>query len=204
MSEIEKSEEFRRTLHESARLLSQNRPGEALAKLAQLHEKMQTHPDVAINLGGAYILQRKWDRAVMVLNQAAEAHPSNAMLWTNLAAALLGNLETAGPQQQVRAIQAYERALEADSEAPNVHYHLGLIYKERGELNRASAFFQRALEVHPADKDARSWLDLLSSQMAEEKRAREEQNKTPEADPETDDSAANNPEHTDPDHGENA
>jgi tetratricopeptide (TPR) repeat protein len=175
MSEIEKSEEFRRTLNESARLLSQNRPGEALAKLRPLYDKAPTHPDVAINMGGAYILQRKWDRAVLVLNQAAEAHPNNAMLWTNLAAALLGRLETAGPQQQARAIQAYERALQADSEAPNVHYHLGLIYKERGELNRACAFFQRALEVYPADKDARNWLDQLSRQLAEAQSERKQQ-----------------------------
>jgi len=204
MSEIEKPEEFRRTLHESARLLSQNRPGEALAKLASLYAKAPTHPDVAINLGGAYILQRKWDRAVAVLNQAAEAHPDNAMLWTNLGAALLGNLETAGPQQQARAIQAYERALEADSEAPNVHYHLGLIYKERGELNRACAFFQRALEVDPGDKDARSWLDQLSNQIAKEKRERAEQAEAPTVNPDYSDSEHNNSEHNDPDNGENA
>jgi tetratricopeptide (TPR) repeat protein len=84
------------------------------------------------------------------------------MLWTNLAAAQLGNLETAGPKQQDRAIAAYERALALDPEAPNVHYHLGLIYKERGELNRASAFFQRALEVQPDDKDARYWLEQIA------------------------------------------
>ncbi len=183
MSEIEQSEEFRRALNESARLLSQNRPGEALVKLEPLYAKTPTHPDVAINLGGAYILQRKWERAVAVLNQAAEAHPHNAMLWTNLAAALLGNLETAGPQQQARAIEAYQQALQADSEAPNVHYHLGLIYKERGELNRACAFFQRALEVHPGDKDARNWLDQLSNQLANEKRARDQQTDAPAADP---------------------
>jgi tetratricopeptide (TPR) repeat protein len=58
-------------------------------------------------------------------------------------------------------------ALKVDPEAPNVHYHLGLIYKERGELNRASAFFQRALEVNPTDRDARYWLDRLSALLLE-------------------------------------
>ena len=173
MKELEQSDDFRRTLNESARLLSQNRPGEALVKLQPLHDKAPTHPDVAINVGGAYILQRKWDQAVSVLNKAAEANPSNAMLWTNLGAAQLGRLEVAGPQQQERAIQAYERALQADPEAPNVHYHLGLIYKERDELNRATAFFQRALEIRPSDQDARFWLDQLSQQIAEEGRVRD-------------------------------
>ena len=181
MTEIEQADNFQRTLNESARLLSQNRPGEALAKLRPLYEKTPTHPDVAINLGGAYILQRKWDQAVSVLSKAAEAHPNNAMLWTNLGAAQLGRLEVAGPQHQARAIQAYERALQADPEAPNVHYHLGLIYKERGELNRACAFFQRALEVHPADKDARFWLDQLSQQLTSQQLT-EEKRQTSESD----------------------
>jgi len=178
MTDIEQSDDFRSALNESARLLSQNRPGEALIKLFAIYEQAPTHPDVAINLGGAYILQRKWSRAVAVLSKAAEAHPHNAMLWTNLAAAELGRLELAGPQEQARAIQAYERALQADSEAPNVHYHLGLIYKERGELNRASAFFQRALEVLPADKDARFWLDQLAQQLTEEQRQPAESDET--------------------------
>ena len=84
------------------------------------------------------------------------------MLWTNLAAAHLGRLETSGPKQQQQAITAYEQALRADPKAPNVHYHLGLIYKEQGNLSRASALFQRALEVNPNDKDAQHWLDRLS------------------------------------------
>lgn len=162
MTKPEFTPSFQATINDSAKLLHQNRPGEAAALLEQLYKSAPTHPDLAINLGGAYILQRKWDRAVRVLNKAAEANPENAMLWINLGAAHLGNLETAGPKQQERAIRAYERALQVDAVAPNVHYHLGLIYKERGEITRAMAFFQRALEVLPTDRDARYWLDRLT------------------------------------------
>jgi tetratricopeptide (TPR) repeat protein len=153
--------EFNRALNESAQLLRQNRPGEAETRLLPLYETSPDHPDVLINLSGAYILQSKWDKAVKLLNKGAKANPNNAMLWMNLGAAQLGRLETAGPQQQERAIQAYQRALQANPETPNAHYSLGLIYKERGELTRAAAFFQRALEVDPADRDARYWLDRL-------------------------------------------
>ena len=163
--------EFWQTLNESARLLSQHRPGEALEKLLPLYAQAPEHPDVLINLSGAYVLQRKWNRAVQVLNEAVKLHPYNAMLWTNLGAAQLGRLETAGPRQQDKAILAYQRALQANPEAPNVHYHLGLIYKERGELSRAAAFFQRALEVNPTDRDARFWLDRLTSLLLEAARA---------------------------------
>jgi tetratricopeptide (TPR) repeat protein len=172
----EESEQFQRALNESARLLSQHRPGEAAAILQPLYEAAPDHPDVAINLSGAYILQRKWRKAVSILNQAVRNHPNNAMLWTNLGAAELGQLELAGPKQQERAIVAYQNALHADPEAPNVHYHLGLIYKDRGEYTRSAALFQRALEVNPQDRDARHWLDWLSRRMAEEQRQRREQN----------------------------
>jgi len=175
MTEFNKSEAFLQAIQESARLLSQNRPGEAMEKLRDLYAQAPTDPDVAINLGGAYILQRKWDRAVDVLRKAAEVNADNAMLWTNLGAAYLGRLEVSGPLHQERAIEAYERALQVDPQAPNVHYHLGLVYKERGELNRAAAFFQRALEVFPADKDALYWLEQLTLQLAAEQRARNQQ-----------------------------
>lgn len=155
--------EFKRQLNESAQLLSQNRPGEAEEKLQPLYVEAPEHPDVLINLSGAYILQSKWDKAVKLLNKAVKAHPANSMLWMNLGAAHLGRLETAGPKQQEKAIEAYQRAIQVHAEVPNAHYHLGLIYKERGELTRATAFFQRALEVNPADRDARYWLDRLSA-----------------------------------------
>ncbi|MBX3001553.1 MAG: tetratricopeptide repeat protein [Caldilineaceae bacterium] len=164
--------QFRQALNESARLLSANRPGEAVRILETLLKDHPHNPDIAINLGGALILQRKWNRAVTVLESAVKQHPDNVMLWSNLGAAYLGRLETAGPKQQERAISAYERAVQLDPNAPNVHYHLGLIHKERGSLERAYAHFQRASEVNPADRDARYWIDRLGEMLAEQVRQR--------------------------------
>lgn len=172
MAESNIASEFQRTLNQSARLLSQNRPGEALKLLLPLYQVAPEHPDVLINLSGAYVLQRRWNKAVEVLRKGVASNPHHPMLWMNLGAAELGRLETAGPRQQERAIAAYQRALQVDAETPNAHYHLGLIYKERGELSRAAAFFQRALEVDPADRDARLWLDRLTPLMMAEIRQR--------------------------------
>jgi tetratricopeptide (TPR) repeat protein len=173
-SQLPDSQAFRQALNESARLLRANRPGEAVRILENLRKEHPTDPDIAINLGGALILQRKWNRAVNVLKAATKQHPDNVMLWTNLGAAHLGNLETSGPSQQDRAIAAYERALQIDPNVPNIHYHLGLIYKERGHLARSAAHFQRAIEINPADRDAHYWLDRLSKLMAEEQRQRDD------------------------------
>jgi tetratricopeptide (TPR) repeat protein len=160
-------EQYRQSLNESAKLLRANRPGEAVRVLEKLRKAYPDDPDIAINLGGAFILQRKWNQAVVVLESATQAQPQNAMLWTNLGAAYLGRLETSGPKQQEKAIAAYERALQIDPLVPNVHYHLGLIYKERGSLKRAAAHFQRASEINPADKDARYWLQRIDELLME-------------------------------------
>jgi tetratricopeptide (TPR) repeat protein len=149
-------------LGEGARLLAQNRPGEAASRLEQAAALLPEDPDVAINLGGAYVLQRRYNKAVALLEQASLAAPDNAMVWTNLAAAYLGSLELSGPQQQSKAIAAYERALQIDPAAPNVHYNLGLIYNDRQERTQAAYWFTRALEVNPGDRDARQWLARLA------------------------------------------
>ena len=163
---------YRTLLNESARLLRANRPGEAIAVLESLRADLPNDPDIAINLGGALILQRKWQKAVRILRKAVDVSPGNVLLWTNLAAAYLGRLETSGPKQQARAIAAYETALWLDPSAANVHYHLGLIYKQQGNLSRASALFQRALEINPNDRDARYWMDKLSAMLVEIERAK--------------------------------
>lgn len=168
------SADYRRILNESARLLRANRPGEAIAVLGPLQADMPDDPDIAINMGGALILQRKWAKAVEILKEAVAASPGNVLLWTNLAAAYLGRLETSGPKHQARAIAAYEKALWIDPSTPNVHYHLGLIYKQQGNLSRSSAMFQRALEINPNDRDARYWMEKLSDQIVEREREKKQ------------------------------
>jgi tetratricopeptide (TPR) repeat protein len=157
-------EEFQRALNESSYLLRMNQPDAALEKLLPLYDAAPANIDVAVNLGGAYILLRKWDKAAQVLRRAVELEPDNVMLWLNLGAAELGRLELAGPRQQERALRAYERALAIDPKTPNADYHIGLIYKERGDFVRAAAAFEAALRVDPTDKDARHWLEWLAAQ----------------------------------------
>ena len=73
----------------------------------------------------------------------------------------MGRLELSGPQQQERAIRAYEKALEINPKTPNIHYHLGLIHKDRGDLARSATAFRQALEVDPNDQDAKHWLERI-------------------------------------------
>ena len=161
MTEANNSPVVHQALAASAWLLQQNQPDEVVDLLLPLNKANPENADVAINLGGAYVLLRKWDAAIAILVSAAEANQGNAMLWSNLAAAHLGRLELAGPRAQLQAIEAYKRALQADPKAPHVHYNLGLIFKEQGELDRAMKMFERAFDINPKDRDALYWLERI-------------------------------------------
>ncbi|HEY64356.1 MAG TPA: tetratricopeptide repeat protein [Caldilineae bacterium] len=161
MTDEARAHRVRELLNRGAHLLSSRRPGEAAAVLEEAYALDPENVDVAINLGGAYVMQGKFSKAVPLLEAASEREPNNSMVWTNLAAAYLGRLELSSREMQDKAIAAFERALSVDPQAPNVNYNLGLIYKERGDLQRAAAHFWRALEVNPNDRDARWWLDRI-------------------------------------------
>lgn len=155
------AQRVQRLVTEGAQLLKARRPGEAAALLQEAHRLDPRNVAVALNLGGAYILQNKHAQAVPILERATEIEPDNPMVWINLAAAHLGKLLFATAEQQARAITAFERALALDPRAPSVHYNLGLIYLERNELPRAATHFERALETDPDDRDALSWLTKI-------------------------------------------
>jgi cytochrome c-type biogenesis protein CcmH/NrfG len=153
-----------RLLNEGAKLLREQRAVEAAHRLELAHRLDAASVEVAINLGGAYVMQGRFADAVIVLEEASRAEPDNAMVWINLAAAYLGHLETSSSEGQEKAIVAFEQALALDPKAPSVNYNLGLIYKQRGEVERATAHFWRALDVDPADNDARVRLRQLGQQ----------------------------------------
>jgi tetratricopeptide (TPR) repeat protein len=156
------AEQFRHSI----RLLHQGRYEEAAHLLEALYQSEPDNAEYALNLGGAYIMQRRYAEAEEILERAAKEAPDNANVWVNLAAARLGPLEESSEAQQNHAIAAYEQALAANPEVANVHYMLGLIYRSRKDNLRAIAHFTRALEQNPQDNDARRMLSAIASEVA--------------------------------------
>lgn len=159
---VDDSERARRLASEGAHLLAARRPGEAAVFLIRAWELDPHDASIAINLGGAYILQGKHKLAIPVLEAASRLEPDNPMVWTNLAAAYLGKPPLAGPKDQDQAIAAYEKVLALDPRAPHVHYNLGLIYLDRHDTIQAALYFVNALATDPNDRDAQLWLDRIS------------------------------------------
>jgi len=159
--DLERAERIARLLREAAHLLSQHRPGEALAPLLKVRALDPNNAPAAINLGGAYILQGKHKQAIPVLEEATRLEPNNPMVWINLAAAYLGKLPFATTAMQDQAIAAFQHALALNPHAPHVNYNLGLIYLEREDIEQAALHFYAAIENDPNDRDAQNWLDKI-------------------------------------------
>jgi tetratricopeptide (TPR) repeat protein len=149
-------------LRRGTEALQQGEVAKATQFLEQAHELDRDNQDAALNLGGAYILSKKFPQAVAILKPLSERDPHNPMVWTNLGAAYLGNPILAKDGEQQRAIAAFERAIELDPAAPNVAYNLGLVHLDRQENERALHWFERAIQANPNDRDARRFVEQLS------------------------------------------
>jgi tetratricopeptide (TPR) repeat protein len=156
-----RQERARRLLNQGAKLLEEGKVTEAISPLELAHQLEEGSVPILINLGGAYVMAGRHAEAVPLLETARDAEPHNAMIWINLGAAYLGNPVLAANEQQMQAITAFEKALELNPAAPNVHYNLGLIFVDRKEADLAIAAFRQAIQVNPFDSDARNWLRRL-------------------------------------------
>ena len=162
----ETQQQINELLNQGAHLLERGQGKEAIAHLTQARDLDPDNVAVLINLGGAYILAGRHKDAIAPLEAARDREPHNPMIWTNLGAAYLGNPVLASDDAQMNAIRAFERAVEINPAAPNVHYNLGLIFLDRGDEELAAAAFRQALEVNPYDRDARYWLEQLDNDLA--------------------------------------
>lgn len=150
-------------LRRATALLQRGKQKQAIDILAPLFTEHSDNFDIALNLGAAYILDKKFKQAIAVLEPFQAEHETNVNLWTNLGAAYLGNPVLAKEEQQFKAVVAFSTALKINPKTPNVAYNLGLIHKDRKEYEVAFRWFGIALKTNPDDKDAAYWLEKLAT-----------------------------------------
>lgn len=152
---------FEALFKRGSEMLHRGQTARAVELLERAYQLNPSHVDTAVNLSGAYILTKKFKNALEVLESMSQQEPDHVMVWTNLGAAHLGNPILARDAEQQQAIAAFKKALEIDPVAPNVAYNIGLIYRDRGETEKAIHWFERAIQANPNDSDARSLADRL-------------------------------------------
>lgn len=158
--------EFEAAFSRGTQLLHRHKPQEALPFLEKAFRLDKQHIDAGINLGGAYILTQQFRKAVEVLEPLSRQAPQHVMVWINLGAAYLGNPVLARDEEQLKAIEAFEKALDLNPAAPSVAYNLGLIYRDRQEIGQAIHWFRRAIQANPNDRDAHVLLSRLTGEDA--------------------------------------
>lgn len=158
----ESKRQFFDLLQQGTNALQRGQIGTAVELLEHAQQFDQDHPDLTLNLAGAYILSKKFKKAVNLLEPLSEREPHNPMVWTNLGAAYLGNPVLAGDADQHRAIAAFKKALEINPVTPNVAYNIGLIYIDRQEKDKALHWFRRAVQADPNDRDAQYYIKKLT------------------------------------------
>lgn len=149
---------FRENLSQGTLLLKAGKHQQALKPLEAAYALDSDHYDVAFNLAGAYILNKKFKKSAEILERLAEQEPDNAEIWQNLGAAYLGNPVLAKEEEQLKAVDAFVHALNLKSDLPNVAYNIGLIHKDRGEWEAAFKWFEVAIKTDPSDRDAKYWI----------------------------------------------
>ena len=167
-ADSDSGEDVKKLLVRGTDLLHRGDTEQAVRLLEKAYALDAPNPDIALNLGGAYILQKKFGQAVAILEPLSQLEPYNAMVWTNLGAAYLGNPVLARDEEHEKAITAFERALEINPIAPNVAYNLGLIFRDRRNYERARYWFGEAIKADPRDQDARNLLARLAAMDEEE------------------------------------
>ena len=96
--------------------------------------------------------QAEFDDARALLERLLSTRPDHAQAWGTLG---ICHLETGRPQQ---GLEALERAVEADPTNADYHYWLGNAAGTLGQLDRAYACYQRALELDPKHVKAGDFL----------------------------------------------
>lgn len=129
--------------------------------------------DVAARAGYGLALAKgfKLDRAQEEFDKTIQDDPKNALAHCGKALIDLYRLQSSNVTTQNNrasllrnAGEECNKAFDGDTKVPEVHYTLGLIFKEEGRLDKAEQAFNGALKIDPKYSDALTGLGLVKLQ----------------------------------------
>jgi tetratricopeptide (TPR) repeat protein len=141
--------------HAGARLelargaLAERHYGRALEHLAVVARREPDNPAALEALSLAYLGLGQLDPAEQSARRLVRRAPDAAGSWRALGQVLK---DRATPAALVEAEQAYRRALQLAPDSSELHQQLGLIAFSRGDYARAAEELQRAIDLHPLNR----------------------------------------------------
>jgi tetratricopeptide (TPR) repeat protein len=129
--------------------------------------------DVAARAGYGLALAKgfKLDRAQEEFDKTLKDDPKNALAHCGKALIDLNRLQSSNVTTQKNrasllrdAGEECNKAFDSDTKVPEVHYTLGLVFKEEGRLDKAEQAFNGALKIDPKYSDALTGLGLVKLQ----------------------------------------
>jgi len=107
-------------------------------------------PSLLNNLGNAFKLQKKFEKAVVCYKQGLQVNPNDAGLHYNLAV----TLQSQGRPNE--AIDHYQKSIEADPREAAVYNNLGVVLLSQDKLDEAADCFRKTLRLNPDKTSAMS------------------------------------------------
>ena len=93
-------------------------------------------------MGVAYLEMRNFQEALPWLQKAVDVQPKLTQNQLNLAACLIGLKRYDEAEQNLNTI------LKGSPKFPRAHYHLGLLYEEQGDLQKAIQEYEKEIAMH--------------------------------------------------------
>jgi len=115
--------------------------------------------DMRAQLAKAYILDRRFDTALQILNIVAQQEPKNILVREEMADLFIHL------QMNKEAMNTYEDILKIDSRNKTSLYRLGLLYNTLGRHQMAEKMFKDLLRVDPENDVARRFVDLYEGRL---------------------------------------
>ena len=107
-------------------------------------------PSLLNNLGNAFKLQKKFEKAVVCYKQGLQVNPNDAGLHYNLAV----TLQSQGRPNE--AIGHYRKSLEVEPREAAVYNNLGVVLLSQDKLDEAADCFRKTLRLNPDKTSAMS------------------------------------------------
>jgi tetratricopeptide (TPR) repeat protein len=107
--------------------------------------------------------EEQFDKAIARDPNNPKAHAGKALVMLNRLQSSSNTIRRSRDSVLKQAEAEARQAVDADTQLPESHYALGMVYKEEGRLNEAVSEFDNASKIDPHFADAYTGMGLLSA-----------------------------------------